>query len=615
MSAAPNPCTIPIVATVTVLPQGDPACDDCSIEILSVAYAACGDLVVEVTPDSGELEISLDGADYITFSTSSHTFQNVPIGAHQVVVRKAGCTDLWSGSVYCSARRCFRPGSYECVLTDQGVPSGYVNITTLIEYDCLTEQATGRSFDNNGTVSPLIVPEMDTTRCPDGRCIEYAVTVDSATAQSELVWTDCDSDLQIYRGNVSAGETPIICSKTVPKIIKNGSISVLNSGPCQPDEGEVENCCDFLVTAFGVRGDLIFSNIQYTDCNTGQLEYAQIRQGTSMAIRSKTEPVLISDKGGSVETVGNCEPIVVPGANKPTLNYSVAQPYCSGATLSSATISLTNINNATRYKICNASTFNCLGICTQSDGTIDSTQKNIVIPTVNNLLPDNVTIRIYNGDGCEDYLDIFVKLYNQDCASPEITHISFDMIVPQWSQSLCEQPTTYQTTYNMYAKLVATGVTQSGQTAVVGGGAARTIPAGVATPDAYLMAAIKPSCGSPANPGSTMNVIFYRFAANLNKLYADHPGLEELSIEMWGERTKSGGPTPDIITAASNVFAGVRTIYNLLSNGSIDFSRDPLYPGSNNQSDVITYDGNTAGFRKLCTYVFNKANQTLTYVP
>lgn len=614
MSQIVSPCTSPVVSTVTVLPAGDPACEDCGLSILSVAYAACGTLRVNVSEGSGNVSVSLDGRPYAEFTEGSIEFSNVAIGAHQVVVRKGQCTDLWSGSVYCQERRCFQPGTYECVTGQDGVPTGILNTTTIIEVDCITGLPTGRSFPNDGSVHQLFAPERDEDRCADGRCLEYDLTITSSSEQSELVWTDCDSEEVINRPFVTTGEELKICSSTPPRIIKNGSISLVKKGACNTGEPADSDCCTYLVTAFGLRSTLEFATVRYLDCASGQSVSEQIRHGESVQVLSKSEPVIISSEGGSVELTGECTPATPPpSAGQPSFTYAAVQPYCSGATLSDGFINLSNLVNATRYRICRSSQFSCSGDCSSSDGTIGSGQVSIPISPVSGQIPPDVTIRVYSGTGCDSYRDASVRFYSQNCAEPEVTQLNIDMVVPQWSQAFCDQPQTYENAYNMYAKLIAPSTPQDGKQALVGGGESRFVPLGSVPENAYLMACIRAICGSPSVPGEKMNVSFYRFALNLNSIYADYPDIAELSVEIWADRIK-GSASTNQITATYNRFSGVRSITSLVANGAADFSRDPLFPGANS-SAYILYNNSVTGYRKLCTFTFNRNSQQLTYTP
>jgi hypothetical protein len=143
--------------------------------------------------------------------------------------------------------------------------------------------------------------------------------------------------------------------------------------------------------------------------------------GTTLNFVASTEDatvdyvVSVTDNSGCIDTVGfslNCS-TELPD---PSFTPQLTQPICNeDGTYQPATITLNDIQNATRYKVCyNTLSFDC-GDCLVSDGLIVSTSQTIVLNTPTVPTSRFFILRVYNGDSCVFYTEVTGTIITESC--------------------------------------------------------------------------------------------------------------------------------------------------------------------------------------------------------
>lgn len=139
---------------------------------------------------------------------------------------------------------------------------------------------------------------------------------------------------------------------------------------------------------------------------------------------------------------------------QPTYNVDVINQSCSGETEVVGSIRLFDVQNGTRYKICYDSTA-CFTNCSVSDGVINLSGDTIIPLTI--AAPSTaryVTIRVYNGSGCDLYRDYTVgPLYAEDCEEscpPDGTWS--ENADGEWYKVVTSSPSAVPSGYNIVAK-------------------------------------------------------------------------------------------------------------------------------------------------------------------
>lgn len=307
----------------------------------------------------------------------------------------------------------------------------------------------------------------------------------------------------------------------------------------------------------------------------------------------------------------NCESLPTP-----SFAAALVQPRCTTSDIfQNAVLNLSNIQNIHSYKICyNTEVFTsaCNINCTSRDGLITNTTASINITSPSQGVTQSGVIRFYPTTSCNGYIDYVFKISSPRCDDFTVAFIDF-ILFTNANTSECEQPSTYDTTFDMYATTNSVGLESiNGQQAVVGTTMQRNLPNGNDTPNVYITASFKPSCGTIITPGSPISSIFYRFGINLSNLRANFPAVNEFKFDFYGNRTKGTGTNFNITRSA---FKGIAMVKLLHSNNSVDGYRDPSNkPASlSESSEHATYSG--SGYKKLGTLLFNYTTNSFTWTP
>lgn len=342
---------------------------------------------------------------------------------------------------------------------------------------------------------------------------------------------------------------------------------------------------------------------------------------------------------------------VCTGVDVPDFAAQVEQPYCSterNGTPQPAVLKLTNIVNATRYKICyNSSTFSCGGDCTSSDGLISGTTATINIPAPAEGIEQVNTIRVFNGAGCTNYKDYTMSaIRSPKCSTNELTQMDLSLLIyPTGEQGFakCDQPDTYHIAYDMYITPNTPGMSENGTQVRTGSGAQRTLPTGNDVPNIFVAASYKPLCSLSGNestwPGTNVQSVFHRWVFNLSGMKAKYPLINEFIFDVYALKTKNlpGAYDPNVIRPRINAFTGVKIIKEPYSLGAQDAKRDPLYDGSscwrqgacgagnccpdpydiftNTQNTIpdVIYNDAVSGSRKIGTIRYNFTTNKVTW--
>lgn len=358
---------------------------------------------------------------------------------------------------------------------------------------------------------------------------------------------------------------------------------------------------------------------------------------------------------GYKEFFGTIVKPVCTGVDAPDFAAQLEQPYCSselGGTPQPAILKLTNVTNATRYRICyNSSTFSCGGDCTSNDGTISGNSATINISAPAEGVEQINTIRVYNGAGCTLYKDYTMSaIRSPKCSTNELTMMNLDMIIfPNRSLSnpitpKCDDPTTYSVEYDMYITPNTPGMSENGTQVRTAGGSQRTLPTGNDVPNVFVAASFKPLCSSGDVAGVYANSIFYRWVFNLTLLKAKYPLINEFVFDVYALKTKDTGQNGvngnhNTIRPRINAFTGVSVIKQSYALGAQDASRKPPYDGSscwragacfptgadccpdpndiftNNQNTIpdVNYNPAISGSRKIGTIRYNYTTNKVTW--
>lgn len=292
----------------------------------------------------------------------------------------------------------------------------------------------------------------------------------------------------------------------------------------------------------------------------------------------------------------------VCGGNKPSLKSSVLQPYCDGDNnIVNATMKLTEISSATRYKVCyDTLVFNCSD-CFLSTGAIPGNQIDITLDSPAAGLNRNGVVRVFNGNACDDFTDVIFQLSSPICNSNQITMAVLDYRMNSETSGSCENPST---DFNMYVTPNTPGVAENGQRSQVRGGVLRNLPNGGIVPDVLISAALKLACA----PGP-----FYRWAFNLSLFKAKYPGINVFTFDIFAERING---TSTYLAPQTNTFSGVRMVYQVYGDNPTDSNdafRDPRYDGVFTTRPVHTYNTTITGFRKIGTMSFNVSTNAVTF--
>lgn len=126
---------------------------------------------------------------------------------------------------------------------------------------------------------------------------------------------------------------------------------------------------------------------------------------------------------------------------QPNFDYEFTQPVClEGDVYQAGVIHLTNITNATRYKICyNTTTMDC-GDCTVSTGTISGSSINITVDTPTVPTSRGVFLRVYNGVDCVAYRDHFETMITPNCVAPDAPDFDAQILQPYCSSEFGGTP-------------------------------------------------------------------------------------------------------------------------------------------------------------------------------
>lgn len=337
----------------------------------------------------------------------------------------------------------------------------------------------------------------------------------------------------------------------------------------------------------------------------------------------------------------------------PDFEAEVIAPYCSqesGGTVQNATLKLKNVTNGTRYKICyNTNTFNCNSQCTNSDGLISGSAIDISISAPAENVVQNNVIRVYNGSGCDYYLDFPFSIRSPKCSIGELTMMNLDLQVFQngpGATSLCDRPNTYHVEYDFYVTPNTPGMSENNTQVKTGNTSQRTLPSGNQVPNVYVAASYKPLCGGTNTAdGATMLNMFYRFSWNMSYLKAKYPTINEFIFDVFALKTKDDGLATfsNSIRPVLNAFTNVAMERKYYSNNAQDANRYPFYDGSacrgtgtctcpnppcnccsdpfnvftNTQDDMsdVNYNPNISGHRKIGTIKYNYTTNQATWIP
>lgn len=149
---------------------------------------------------------------------------------------------------------------------------------------------------------------------------------------------------------------------------------------------------------------------------------------------------IVTDADGCVvdsRNIPNGTGVVNCDVVQPDFDYEFTQPVClEGDVYQAGVIHLTNITNATRYKICyNTTTMDC-GDCTVSTGTISGSSINITVDTPTVPTSRGVFLRVYNGADCLAYRDYFETMVTPNCVAPDAPDFNAAIIQPYCSTEI-----------------------------------------------------------------------------------------------------------------------------------------------------------------------------------
>lgn len=313
----------------------------------------------------------------------------------------------------------------------------------------------------------------------------------------------------------------------------------------------------------------------------------------------------------------------------PSYTTKFYQAYCSsgtGGTLQNASLNLTNIQNATRYKTCyNSTNFSsCDSTCAISDGIITGNSVTIPIIPPSQGVTQPVLVRIFNGNSCDVYNDILLNVSSPNC-NGQHTLIILDTQINVGAGYNCTTNLTKVNDYDIYITPNTVGVTENGQKALSKGGSDRMIPNGATIPNVIAVASPELSCGP--NP-------FYRFQINLTYLRSKYPSITDFTFDIYANRTITTGTSStyfDIIPKI-NRFAGVRMIDKPVHTGcdgvtpapaeNTDAGRDPCgssYPGNpfptTGNLSTIVYNNSISGYRKIAILTYSFSTNLTTWTP
>lgn len=353
--------------------------------------------------------------------------------------------------------------------------------------------------------------------------------------------------------------------------------------------------------------------------------------------------------------------IVTPscaGTGTPEFEAEIAQPYCSqhtGGAIQNGYVTLKNIYNATRYKICYSSTWNCESTCSSSDGFITAGQ-DITIPIQAPPAGSSQEsiLRVYNGNGCTVFLDVPISQYTSGC-NGQLSVMNLDLQIFQTKSGTgfdkvppcdvaantparCNDSSTYPVEYNFYVTPNTPGMVENGTQVKVGTASNRVLPTGNDVPNTYITASFKELCGNDpcggaGEPGDVMPSSFYRFTWNMALLKSKYPLINIFTFDVFALKTKDTGfaDLRNFISPRVNAFTGVTIKNQLYSNNAHDAMRDPPYPGDpcnltscppnprigNVASDMkyIQYIDSTPGYRKIGSISYNYTTNKVTWTP
>lgn len=500
----------------------------------------------------------------------------------------------------------------------------------------------------NGAALPIsivvrMVGETTGNRCTSG-CNDFPVTFTHDTGDNSyyFIVTDANGCVTDSR-TVSGGISNINCDVTQPEFDAEFIMPT-----CNPD-GSLNDAIIRLTNVSNSARYKICYNTTTMNCAACTVSDGTIT-GSSIDIPS---PVATGSSGNRaillrVYKDSTCDSykewfhvFTVPTCTAtppPTLASAIVQPVCSaqnGGTPLPAVVKLTNINNATRYKICyNTSTFTCTGTCSSSDGIITGSSLDIEIPAPSAGITQNNVIRVFNGSSCNYYVDIPISIRSSNCGS-EITLMYLDLLMLQNSGTAkCNVLNTYGDNYQMYVQSITPGVTENTQKAVAISVMERTVPNGNDVPNVYVAGPIKASCGSDANQNEAIGTIFYRFSWNLAYMKAKYPSINEFSFDVYANKLAPGVASspvsvPNRIVVVTNAFKGVAMIKDVYTNiGSVDANRTPFYSGfactkttcagaefNNTTTDMsdIVYNTSVSGYRKIGNIKYNYTSNKITW--
>lgn len=305
----------------------------------------------------------------------------------------------------------------------------------------------------------------------------------------------------------------------------------------------------------------------------------------------------------------------------PNFAAAVIQPTCSlenGGTVVNAILKLSNISDASRYKICyNSSTFSteCEASCTSSDGVIVGMSSDITIPSPAEGSTQTNTIRVFNGNGCDKYRDYTFSISSPRCSSNETTLAAIDILFSKGSSTCSNNPIPRTVDFDMYFILNTPEMIENNQKSVSRGTLERNIPNGNDVPNVFASASIDLNCISGTG--------FYRWFFNLSLLRAKYPTVNIFTFDLFAKRTV-GTSNPEISVKMSkqkgvamtrvsspqlvdceNHAVGAGIINNT------DVSRTPCYLGNSTTYETKIYYGTAdVGFKKIGTLSFNMSLNT-----
>lgn len=211
---------------------------------------------------------------------------------------------------------------------------------------------------------------------------------------SVLAYANDEQDCCIANGVVNIVNTPVNnCNITINAsfIQCNGIIGAEISG------GQ------------GALGISIYTTSDSTErftSKSGNFYFFTPKPGTHIYV------IKVTDASGCIQTK---EIALGCGTSTPTFTSEVIQPTCSGNLLTVGRVRIFNAGSSTRYKVSYSATFTADN-CASSDGIINQGADTII-----NIFPPNpgqsypVTIRVYDGNGCDSYKDIFFTQTSPVC--------------------------------------------------------------------------------------------------------------------------------------------------------------------------------------------------------